>query len=137
MAAPLRADGLRIAVDDAGAGFASMRHILKIRPEIIKLDRSLISGIHNDSGQRALAATMVEFAAQIGAAIIAEGIEHHAELDAVAGLGIAAAQGYALGPPTTDQDTWVSWHRQFPAVNGIRGPRVRPAGQPSSQGLAP
>lgn len=64
--APLRRDGLRIAVDDAGSGFASMRHVLHIRPDIVKLDRSLIKGINDDQGQRALGAALAEFARQIG-----------------------------------------------------------------------
>lgn len=74
--APLRAEGLRIAVDDAGSGFASMRHVLHIRPDIIKLDRSLIAGIDDDLGQHALGAALVEFARQIGATLVAEGIEN-------------------------------------------------------------
>ena len=99
---PLRCRGLRIAVDDAGSGFASMRHILRLRPDIIKLDRSLIAGIHDDDGQRALGFAMTEFARRIGATIVAEGIETDAELAAVAAIGMASAQGYlSAGPPLT------------------------------------
>ncbi|SDP44178.1 PAS domain S-box-containing protein [Arthrobacter sp. ok909] len=68
--APLRQRGLRIAVDDAGSGFASMRHVLHIRPDIIKLDRSLIAGIDDDQGRCALGAALVEFARQIGATLV-------------------------------------------------------------------
>jgi PAS domain S-box-containing protein len=110
---PLRRRGLRIAVDDAGSGFASMRHVLRLRPDIIKLDRSLIAGIHDDEGQRALGYAMTEFACRIGATIVAEGIETEAELDAVAGLGMASAQGYLLGRPTIDENEWASWHSQI------------------------
>jgi PAS domain S-box-containing protein len=107
--APLRSHGLRIAVDDAGAGFASMRHILHLHPDIIKLDRSLIAGIDQDPGQRALGAAMVEFAQQIGALLVAEGIETESELAAVTGLGMFAGQGYVLGRPSVDPRKWASW----------------------------
>ncbi|MDQ0241423.1 sensor domain-containing phosphodiesterase [Arthrobacter bambusae] len=108
--APLRRRGLRIAVDDAGSGFASMRHILRLRPDIIKLDRSLIAGIEDDQGQQALGAAMVEFAKQIGATIVAEGIETEAELSAVTQLGMHAGQGYFLGRPTILPAEWETWH---------------------------
>jgi EAL domain-containing protein (putative c-di-GMP-specific phosphodiesterase class I) len=112
--APLRADGLRIAIDDAGAGFASMRHILHLRPDIIKLDRSLIAGIDKDPGQRALGAAMVEFAHQIQAALVAEGIETESELAAVTGLGMHAGQGYVLGRPSADPRKWAAWQPADP-----------------------
>jgi PAS domain S-box-containing protein len=108
--APLRRRGLRIAVDDAGSGFASMRHILQLRPDIIKLDRSLIAGIDSDQGQRALGAAMVGFARQIGARLVAEGIESPAELATVTELGMALGQGYYLGRPTIHPADWADWH---------------------------
>lgn len=108
--APLREYGLRIAVDDAGSGFASMRHVLHFRPDIIKLDRSLIAGIDDDQGQRAFGAALVEFARQIGATIVAEGIETQAELAAVTGLGMTAGQGYLLGRPSVHSREWATWH---------------------------
>ncbi|MGM9473476.1 sensor domain-containing phosphodiesterase [Pseudarthrobacter sp. YS3] len=107
--APLRAQGLRIAVDDAGSGFASMRHVLHVRPDIIKLDRSLIAGIDDDEGQHALGAAMVEFARQIGATLTAEGIETPEELAAVAGLGMTAGQGYLIGRPSIEPKDWAVW----------------------------
>jgi PAS domain S-box-containing protein len=113
--APLRAGGLRIAVDDAGAGFASMRHILHLHPDIIKLDRSLIAGIDEDPGQWALGAAMVEFAQQIRAVLVAEGIETESELAAVTDLGMLAGQGYILGHPSADPRTWAAW---LPAHRG-------------------
>jgi EAL domain-containing protein (putative c-di-GMP-specific phosphodiesterase class I) len=107
---PLRRNGLRIAVDDAGSGFSSMRHILQLNPDIIKLDRSLIAGIDNNPGQRALGTALVEFADGIRAEIIAEGIETQAELAATRELGMTSGQGYFLGRPTTDRASWASWH---------------------------
>lgn len=109
--APLRRRGLRIAVDDAGSGFASMRHILQLRPDIVKLDRTLIAGIDNDQARQALGRAMVEFASQIGATIVAEGIETREELAAVTRLGMNAGQGYFLGRPTIHPPDWETWHQ--------------------------
>lgn len=107
--APLRSRGLRIAIDDAGSGFASMRHVLQIRPDIIKLDRTLISGIDRDPYKDALGAAIVDFAKRTGATIVAEGIESHAELEAVTALGMTAGQGYLLGRPSVDPKDWKLW----------------------------
>lgn len=107
--APLRSRGVRIAIDDAGSGFASMRHVLQIRPDIIKLDRTLISGIDRDSYKDALGAAIVDFANRTGATIVAEGIETHAELEAVTALGMTAGQGYLLGRPSVSPKDWASW----------------------------
>lgn len=96
---PLRAAGLRVAVDDAGAGFASLRHILQIRPDLIKLDRALICGIDRDPRRRELAAALVGFAAELGAVLIAEGVERAGERDAVRALGIELGQGYGIARP--------------------------------------
>lgn len=95
----LRAMGLRLAVDDAGAGYASFQHILKLKPDIIKLDRSLISKIEDDRGTTALAAALVRFAEQTGSIVIAEGVETDAELEILSSLGIENFQGYLLGRP--------------------------------------
>ena len=88
-----------------------MRHILQLRPDIIKLDRSLIAGIDSDEGQRALGSAMVGFAKQIGARIVAEGIETQAELIAVTQLGMTSGQGYFLGRPTVRPTDWAVWHK--------------------------
>ncbi len=112
--ARLRHSGLRVAVDDAGAGFASMRHILQLRPELVKLDRTIIAGIDTDPGQRALGMAMVSFATRIGAALIAEGIETDTELTTVTELGINAGQGYLLGRPSVRSEDWAQWHSRPP-----------------------
>jgi PAS domain S-box-containing protein len=108
----LRAHGVRLAVDDAGAGYSSFRHILKLAPEIIKLDRSLVAGLHDDAGLRALAAAVVAFGRETGASITAEGIETPEELRCAQDLGIGAAQGYLFGKPTADWTTWKEWHER-------------------------
>jgi EAL domain-containing protein (putative c-di-GMP-specific phosphodiesterase class I) len=95
----LRRAGARLAIDDTGAGFASLAHILKLSPEIIKLDRDLARGIDADPVRRALAAALVDFARQTGAEVVAEGLETDAELATVRELGIDFGQGYLLGKP--------------------------------------
>ncbi len=95
----LRLRGIRLAIDDAGAGFSSLQHILHLRPDLIKLDRSLTQGIDSDPVRYALAAALVTFASSLDAEICAEGIEKDAELAALQHLGIAYGQGYFLGRP--------------------------------------
>jgi EAL domain-containing protein (putative c-di-GMP-specific phosphodiesterase class I)/CheY-like chemotaxis protein len=97
--APLRARGVRLAVDDAGAGFASLRHILRLRPDFIKLDISLTSGIDTDVAQRALARGLTTFGTEIGATRIGEGVETASELETLRELGVTTVQGYFLGRP--------------------------------------
>ncbi|HEX6734257.1 MAG TPA: EAL domain-containing protein [Azonexus sp.] len=96
---PMRQRGLRLAVDDAGAGYASFRHILKLQPDVIKLDLSLIRKIDSDRGSRALAAALVRFAEETGSKVVAEGVETAGELQALRELKVNKAQGYLLGAP--------------------------------------
>lgn len=99
---PLRDRGLRLAVDDTGAGYASFHHVLRLRPDVIKLDRSLISDIDSDPAQRSLVMAVALLALDLGATLTAEGIETAAQLRALADLGIDHGQGYHLGRPTLD-----------------------------------
>ncbi len=94
-----REKGLRLAVDDAGAGYASLSHILNLKPDIIKLDISLSRGIDTDPVRRALAAAMIQFAWSIGGELVAEGVESPAELTALRELGINIVQGHLCAPP--------------------------------------
>jgi EAL domain-containing protein (putative c-di-GMP-specific phosphodiesterase class I)/CheY-like chemotaxis protein len=91
--------GSRVAIDDAGAGFASLRHILLIDPEIMKLDVSLTSGIDSDARRRALATALITFAEEMAIAVVAEGIETDLEHAALQALGVRLGQGYFLGRP--------------------------------------
>ncbi len=95
-----RAAGARVAVDDAGAGYASLRHVLILRPDLVKLDRSLVTGIHDDQAKRAVAVGIISSARELGAEVVAEGIEVEAELRCVADLGARLGQGYFLGRPS-------------------------------------
>lgn len=90
---------VRVAVDDAGAGFASMRHILELQPSFAKLDISLVRGIDADDLRQALAAGLNYYALRTGCRLIAEGVETQAEADTLQRLGIELAQGYLYGRP--------------------------------------
>jgi PAS domain S-box-containing protein len=106
--AELRGPGFRLAVDDAGAGYASFRHILGLRPEYIKLDRALIDGIDTDPARRALVSAVVTFGLDVGATVIAEGIETAGELEWARQLGVMAGQGYLIGRPAAAGPHWAS-----------------------------
>jgi EAL domain-containing protein (putative c-di-GMP-specific phosphodiesterase class I) len=97
--APLRDAGMRLAIDDACAGFASLRHVLQLHPDIIKLDVSLTYGIEQDPALQALASSLLAFSSRIGAVIVAEGIETERQLEALSVLGIDFGQGQLLGAP--------------------------------------
>lgn len=95
----LRAKGVLVAIDDAGAGFASLRHILHLDPDVIKLDISLTRGIDSDTRRQTMVSAIRAFAAGTNATIVVEGVETEAELRTVAALGIEYAQGYHLARP--------------------------------------
>jgi EAL domain-containing protein (putative c-di-GMP-specific phosphodiesterase class I)/ActR/RegA family two-component response regulator len=84
------------AVADMRAGF---RHLISLKPDIIKLDISLVGGIHRSREQRALAGALATFGADIGATVIGEGVEDADDLDALRDIGVPWAQGYHLGRP--------------------------------------
>lgn len=93
--------GVRTAVDDAGAGYATFRHILRLRPDVIKLDMALTRDVDTDATRRALASALIAFGRETGSAIVAEGVETAAELRTLRALGVTTAQGYHLGRPST------------------------------------
>jgi PAS domain S-box-containing protein len=106
---PLRESGLQVAVDDAGAGYASFNHVLRLRPDIIKLDRCLLADIDTDQACRTLVTAIVLLALDLGASVTAEGVETRAELDSVTDLGVDHAQGFVLADPSTDPGVWRTW----------------------------
>ena len=95
---------VRLAVDDAGAGFASMRHIVELRPDYVKLDRAVVAGINRDEARRALAVGMRQFARTAGFWLIAEGVETPAELRTLREIDIHYIQGYLVGKPATAEE---------------------------------
>jgi EAL domain-containing protein (putative c-di-GMP-specific phosphodiesterase class I)/ActR/RegA family two-component response regulator len=101
----LRADGVRIAVDDTGAGFAGLKQILEIAPQIIKLDLALTRRIDRDPVRRSLTRCLLAFANEIDAVIVAEGIESPEEFTTLRDLGVTLGQGYFLARPAAASDT--------------------------------
>lgn len=100
--APLRERGLRLAIDDAGAGYSSLLPIVELQPDIIKIDKSLVGGIAADHPRRSAIRALVSLAQDLDAATVAEGIETIEDLNAARDLGITCAQGYLVGRPSTD-----------------------------------
>lgn len=90
---------VRLSVDDTGAGFASLRHVLSLRPDYVKLDRGWVSGIERDPARQALLLGIGQFVDLMDGTVIGEGIETAAELDTLRGLGTPLGQGYLLGRP--------------------------------------
>ena len=127
----LREQGLQVAVDDTGAGYASFTHVLQLRPDTIKLDRSLLADITTDPARRALVTAIVLLALELDATITAEGVETAEELRTISSLGIDCAQGYHLARPSTDPSRWLRWRtRNWDAL--LRSP-ARPDTAPADR----
>lgn len=97
--APLRAAGMRLAIDDVGAGYSSLRHILMTAPDVIKLDRSIVAGAGDDHVLRALVRSLVDFAHGSGASVVAEGVETAHDARALRDAGVDKGQGWWFGRP--------------------------------------
>ena len=102
---------VRLAVDDAGAGYASLRHVLELRPAFVKLDRWLVAGIDADPLRQALVAGMVHAAERTGYTLVAEGVERDSERRTLLELGVRFGQGYLFGEPAPA----AAWVQQAPA----------------------
>ena len=98
-----RAAGALVAVDDAGSGYAGLKHLLDLRPSMIKLDRHFVDGIDRDPAKRVMAEMLGTFADRTDCWLLAEGVERPEELALIASLGVPLAQGYLLGRPA---DPW-------------------------------
>lgn len=118
---PLRARGARIAVDDAGAGYAGLQQVMRLRPDLIKLDRSLVANVDSDPAKAALVESFVRFAARTGAAVCAEGIETPEELRVLSDLDVAYGQGFGIARPAPP------WAEIAPWVEGTLDPWIDPA----------
>lgn len=130
---PLRAEGMRLAVDDAGAGYASFAHVLQLRPDVIKLDRSLIANIDADPARRAFVTAIVLLGLELGASIIGEGVETPGELSTLADLGVDHVQGYLLARPTSQPTDWLGWSSaRWPRPNAE--PTLLAVGGPAASG---
>ena len=130
--APYLARGARVAVDDAGAGYASMRHVTELRPAFVKLDAELIRGLGDDTARQALLHALVSFTAAIEAVPIAEGVETPADLALLARTRAPLlAQGYAIARPGP------AWPAIEPAALGaaaVRRSRALPVALPAQPG---
>lgn len=97
----LRGMGVRLAVDDVGAGFASLRHVLVLRPDLIKLDVSITRDVDTDPARQLLIASILAFAAEMSTMVVAEGVETVDEMASLRNLGVRFAQGYGFGRPAS------------------------------------
>jgi GAF domain-containing protein len=127
----LRDRGARIAVDDAGAGYAGLQQVVRVAPEILKIDRSLITGIDVDASKMALVEALARFASTTGAAVCGEGIETVEELRMLRRADATYAQGYALGrpgPAWPEADVAIAGHTASELSMGMRVARIDSAG---------
>jgi len=108
----LRALGVHVAVDDAGSGYASLSHILRLRPDVLKIDRVITTGVDADPVRQAVAASLVRLGGSMGALVVAEGIETEREARALVDLGVTHGQGWLLGRPVpaAELDLSTRWH---------------------------
>lgn len=95
----LRAAGVRVGIDDFGAGHSSLRHVLQLAPDVIKLDISITREVDTDPSRQALVEAMLAFSSRIGAVVVAEGIEEPGELATLMELGVHYGQGWYLARP--------------------------------------
>jgi EAL domain-containing protein (putative c-di-GMP-specific phosphodiesterase class I) len=102
--APLRSQGMRLAIDDVGAGFSSLRHIVLTAPDVIKLDRSMIDGVSADAVLTTLVRSLVAFGHDCGSLVVAEGVETEQDAAALRGLGVDYGQGWHFGRPAPAHD---------------------------------
>ena len=96
---PWLSRGVRIAIDDTGAGYSSLRHVIELTPDFLKLDRELVRDLDRDRNRRALVSAVVAFAAEVGTSVIAEGVESADELDVLRDADVDLVQGYLLARP--------------------------------------
>jgi EAL domain-containing protein (putative c-di-GMP-specific phosphodiesterase class I)/putative methionine-R-sulfoxide reductase with GAF domain len=96
---PWLSRGIRVAIDDTGAGYSSLRHVIELTPDFLKLDRELVRDLDTDRSRRALIRAMAAFASEVGTTVIAEGVETQSELDVLAEAGVPLVQGYLLARP--------------------------------------
>ena len=97
--APFRAEGLRLAIDDVGAGFSSLRHIVVTAPDVIKIDRSIVTGLDTDPVLATLVRSLVEFGHGCDVRVVAEGVEKAGEAAVLQTLGVDYGQGWHFGRP--------------------------------------
>ncbi|CAO5229403.1 EAL domain-containing protein [Frankia sp. AgKG'84/4] len=110
IASELRNRGAFIAMDDVGSGYAGLRQLARVRPDFVKLDRSLVENVDDDQVKIALTELVGSFASRLNGWVIAEGVERVDELAMLVGLGVPLGQGFLLGRPAR------SWQQLDPTV---------------------
>jgi EAL domain-containing protein (putative c-di-GMP-specific phosphodiesterase class I)/DNA-binding NarL/FixJ family response regulator len=128
---PLREMGVRFAIDDVGAGYASLRHVVALTPDLMKVDRTLVTDINSDHMRRSLMGRLVSFAGEVGVGVVAEGVETETQLETLREIGVPYAQGFHLGrpgpiplqvserPPVSPGRHAFRIDEQLPAMNGV------------------
>ncbi|MEM6732205.1 MAG: EAL domain-containing protein, partial [Myxococcota bacterium] len=94
-----RERGVRIAIDDLGTGYSNLNQIMRLQPDFLKIDMSLVRDVHADKAKQALIESLTRVAESLGSTVIAEGIEHREERDTLAELGVELAQGFFYAQP--------------------------------------
>jgi EAL domain-containing protein (putative c-di-GMP-specific phosphodiesterase class I) len=117
--APLRARGMRLAIDDVGAGYSSLRHIVVTAPDVIKLDRSIVTGIGDDPVLTVVTRSLVDLAQAIGAQVVAEGVETEADATALGAAGVHLGQGWHFGAATTPAELRAEYPAPAPVGAGL------------------
>jgi diguanylate cyclase (GGDEF)-like protein/PAS domain S-box-containing protein len=97
--AEMRRRGARLAVDDIGAGYAGLKQVMRLRPDVLKLDRSLVAGVADDPAKGAMVDALVRYARRIGSEVCAEGVESLEDLQTLADLDVTYGQGFVLAHP--------------------------------------
>ena len=95
---PWLSRGVRVAIDDTGAGYSSLRHVIELTPDFLKLDRELVRDLDTDKNRRALVRAMAAFASEVGTSVIAEGVETQTELDILCDADVPPGAGLPAGP---------------------------------------
>jgi EAL domain-containing protein (putative c-di-GMP-specific phosphodiesterase class I) len=121
----LRDAGAWIAVDDAGAGYASLNHIMQLRPDFVKLDRALVQDVDLDPAKHALVETLGTLAGRLDSWLLAEGIERPGEREVLAAMGVPLAQGFGLARPAPEMDGYAIVPPAPPVDGGITGLLLR------------
>ena len=117
---PIRARGVRLAIDDVGAGFASLGHVVRLQPDFMKVDRTLVAGVAADPVRGSLIERLVAFADEVGIAVIAEGIENGDDLEALRTLHVPYGQGFHLGRPGPIPEAQNVWPIRWPGRHAFR-----------------
>ncbi len=119
--APWLSRGVRVAIDDTGAGYSSLRHVIELVPDFLKLDRELVRSLDRDRNRRALVSAMCAFAGEVGTSVIAEGVETEAEFEVLRDAEVDLVQGHLFSPPAPawptarppDRSRSISWPRSW------------------------